>query len=93
MAGGNWLWTTTLDDERDSIPFALDTFHCSQVAVAIEVKCQRTDRALEKWRLETHAKLTTAHAALVADYEEKLAALQAAGGHRRSAAATPPPTS
>ncbi len=29
-----WLWTTTLDDERDSIPLAIDTFHCSQVAVA-----------------------------------------------------------
>ncbi|MBE8516862.1 hypothetical protein ILP97_04910 [Amycolatopsis sp. H6(2020)] len=76
MSGGTWLWTTTLDDERDSIPLAIDTFHCSQVAVAIEVKCQRTDRALEKWRLETHAKLEVAHKALVADYEEKLAALK-----------------
>ena len=80
MAGGNWLWSTTLDDERDSIPFAIDTFHCSQVAVAIEVKCQRTDRALEKWRLETHAKLMTAHAALMADYEEKLTALKMQAG-------------
>lgn len=80
MPGGDWLWTTTLDDERDSIPFAIDTFHCSQVAVAIEVKCQRTDRAMEKWRLDTHAKLSTAHAALVADYEEKLAALQLQAG-------------
>lgn len=80
MGGGNWLWTTTLDDERDSVPFALDTFHLSQVAVAIEVKCQRTDRAMEKWRLETHAKLATAQAALVADYEEKLAALQLQAG-------------
>jgi len=73
---GDWLWTTTLDDERDSIPLAIDTFHCSQVAVAIEVKCQRTDRALEKWRLKTHAKLRTAHQAQVSDYEEKLAQLK-----------------
>jgi hypothetical protein len=73
---GEWLWTTALDDERDSIPLAIDTFHCSQVAVAIEVTCQRTDRALEKWRLETHAKLSTAHRALVSDYEEKLAQLK-----------------
>lgn len=80
MGDGNWRWFTTLDDERDSIPFAIDSFHCSQVAVAIEVKCQRTDRALEKWRLETHAKLTTAHAARVADYEEKLAALKMQAG-------------
>lgn len=80
MAHANWLWTTTLDDERDSLSFAISTWHMSDVAAAIEVKCQRTDRALEKWRLETHAKLATAHAALVADYEEKLAALQMRAG-------------
>lgn len=80
LSAGEWLWTTTLDDERDSIPLALDSFHLSQVAVAVEVKCQRTDRALDKWRLETHAKLVTAHRALVADYEEKLAALKLQAG-------------
>ena len=80
VSGANWLWTTALDDERDSIPLAIDTFHCSQVAVAVEVKSQRTDRAMEKWRLETHAKLMTAHKAQVADYEEKLAALKLQAG-------------
>ncbi|MFI6539344.1 hypothetical protein ACIBHY_43290 [Nonomuraea sp. NPDC050547] len=80
LSGGTWLWTTSLDDERDSIPLAIDSFHCSQVAVAVEVKCQRTDRAMEKWRLETHAKLQTAHQAKVADYEEKLAALKIQAG-------------
>lgn len=77
---GDWLWTTNLDDERDAIPFALDSFHMSQVAVAIEVKTQRTDRALEKWRLETWAKLLTAHHAQVTAYEEKLAALKLQAG-------------
>jgi hypothetical protein len=80
MPGGDWLWTTTLDDERDSIPFGIDTFHCSQVAVAVEVKCQRTDRAFAKWQLETHAKLQTAHQAQVSDYEEKLANLKMQAG-------------
>lgn len=80
MPDGDWLWTTTLDDERDSIPLAIDTYHCSQVAVAVEVKCQRTDRAMEKWRLETHAKLKTAHQGLVADYEEKLSQLTLQAG-------------
>lgn len=80
MSDGNWMWTTTLDEERDTIPFGIDTFHCSQVAVVIEVKCVRTDRALEKWRLETHAKLQTAHKQQVADYEEKLKALQLQAG-------------
>ncbi|MEU5524886.1 hypothetical protein ABZ759_30570 [Streptomyces sp. NPDC047860] len=76
MEDGDWLWTTALDDEQNSIPVAINTFHCWDVAVAVEVKCRRTDRAMDKWRLDTHAKLTTAHQALVADYEEKLAALQ-----------------
>jgi hypothetical protein len=87
---GNWIWTTTLDGERDTVPVAIKTFHCADVAIAVEVKCQRTDRALEKWRLETHAKLETAHKALVADYEEKLAALQLQAGvaiHGRNPAA------
>jgi hypothetical protein len=75
-----WVWITSLDDERDSIPFAVDTLRVSQVAVAVEVKCQRTDRAMEKWRLETHAKLTTAYKARLSEYEEKLAALQLQAG-------------
>jgi hypothetical protein len=80
MSDGNWMWTTSLDEERDTIPFGIDTFHCSQVAVVIEVKCVRTDRAMEKWRLDTHAKLQTAHNQQVADYEEKLKALQLQAG-------------
>ncbi|MCA2225917.1 hypothetical protein [Nonomuraea aurantiaca] len=80
MPGGDRLWTTTLDDERDTVAVAIDTFHVAQVAVAVEVKVQRTDRAMDKWRLETHAKLETAHKAAVADYEEKLAALQLRAG-------------
>lgn len=75
-----WSWSTNLDNERDSIPFAVDSFKCSQIAVAIEVKCQRTDRAVEKWRLETHAKLLLAYKAQLADYEEKLALLQMQAG-------------
>ena len=77
---GDWVWSTTLSDERDSIPFAFDTMEVSYVEVAMEVKCQRTERAMLKWRLETHAKLTTAYRARLAEYEEKLAALQIQAG-------------
>jgi len=77
---GDWVWSTTLSDEQDSIPFALDTFHVSQIAAAVEVKCQRTDRAMMKWRLDTHAKLTQAYKARLSEYEEKLAALQMQAG-------------
>jgi len=75
-----WVWSTTLAEERASIPFALDTFHVSQVAVAVEVKCQRTERAMMKWRLDTHAKLTQAYKARLSEYEEKLAALEMQAG-------------
>jgi hypothetical protein len=73
-------WSVTLSDETDSIPFAMDTWKYSQIAAAVEVKCQRTDRAMLKWRLETHAKLTTAYKARLAEYEEKLAALEVQAG-------------
>ncbi|WP_347888549.1 hypothetical protein ABHF54_01785 [Nitrosomonas europaea] len=80
FVSGDWVWTMSLDDERDSIPFALDTFHVSQVAAAVKVKCQRTDRAMMKWRLETHAKLTQAYKARLSEYEEKLTALEMQAG-------------
>jgi hypothetical protein len=73
-------WTVSLHDETDSIPFALDTWKYSQVAAGVEVKCQRTDRAMMKWRLDTHAKLTTAYKARLSEYEEKLAALEVQAG-------------
>jgi hypothetical protein len=80
MGDTDWMWATSLNDEQGSIPVAIDTFRKSQVAVAVEVKCQRTDRAMEKWRLETHAKLMTAYQARLAEYEEKLAQLELQAG-------------
>lgn len=74
------VWVTNLDDERDSIPFALVTLNVAQLGVAVEVKCERTPRAMEKWQADTHAKLTTAYQARLAEYEEKLAALQLESG-------------
>ncbi len=77
---GDWVWSTTLNDETDSIPLALVTDLVGDVAVAVKIKCQRTARAMLKWRLETHAKLTTAYKARLAEYEEKIAALEVQAG-------------
>ena len=74
------VWSIALSEERDSLPFALDTLHWSQVAAAVEVKCQRTERALLKWKHETHAKLTQAYKARLSEYEEKLASLEMQAG-------------
>ena len=59
----SWVWSIALNGETDSIPWAIESFQTSQLAVAVEVKCQRTDRAMMKWRLDTHAKLTNAYKA------------------------------
>ncbi|MFD0670900.1 hypothetical protein [Cohnella sp. GCM10027633] len=76
----SWVWTTSLDDERGTVPFAADSFKVAQLAVAVEVKCQRTDRAMLKWKLDTHAKLTQAYKARQSEYEEKLAQLEMQAG-------------
>jgi hypothetical protein len=76
----SWLWSTSLDSEQGTIPWGVKTWKRANVVVAIEVKCQRTDRALQQWRLETHAKLTTAYKARLQEYEEKLAQLELQAG-------------
>ncbi|BCL71946.1 hypothetical protein TUMSATVNIG1_39130 [Vibrio nigripulchritudo] len=77
---GDWVWSTSLSNERESIPFALQTWKVSYLAAIVEVKCQRTDRALMKWKLDTHAKLTNAYKARLSEYEEKLAAAELQAG-------------
>jgi hypothetical protein len=75
-----WVWITALDGEVGTIPFVIDTFKASMIAVAVEVKCQRTERAMTKWRLDTHSKLTSAYQARLSEYEEKLSAAQLQAG-------------
>jgi len=77
---GQWVWTTSLHGETDSIAFGLNTNEVSDLAVSLEVKLQRTERAMKKWRLDTHAKLMDAYQARLAEYEEKLAALELQAG-------------
>jgi hypothetical protein len=47
------------------------------VAIAVEVICEATDRASELWQAETHAKLIQAYRARLSEYEAKLAELEA----------------
>ncbi|MEK7764371.1 MAG: hypothetical protein AAB433_22590 [Nitrospirota bacterium] len=77
---GDWVFSTTLDGERDSIPYGINSRRVADLAVVIEVKCQRTERAMEKWRLETHGKLVNAYNAKLADYEERLTAMEMQAG-------------
>ena len=79
-SGSSWVWNVPLDHERGTVAFALKTNDVSDIAVAVEIRCQRTERAMKKWRHDTHAKLTQAYRARLAEYEEKLAALEVQAG-------------
>ncbi len=80
FTSGDWMWTTGLNDETESIPFAVKTSNVGNIALTAEVKCARTSRAMKKWQLDTHAKLVDAYNAKLADYEEKLATLEMQAG-------------
>jgi hypothetical protein len=72
--------TVSMNNETGSVPFALITNRVASVGFSVEVKCKRTDRALAKWRAETHAKLTSAYRARLSEYEEKLASIEMQAG-------------
>jgi hypothetical protein len=74
------LASADMAGELGTVPVALQTWNFAQIAVAIEVKCRRTDRAMDKWRLETHGKLMLAYQARLSEYQEALAQLEAQAG-------------
>lgn len=74
--GTGWSYSYTLGNEEGTVPFAVTTFHVGHVAVAVEVTCQRTARAMDAWRLETHAAIQQGYLKLLRDYQDELAALQ-----------------
>ena len=73
---GNWLFQANMNSEAGNVPLWVKTFRASQAVVGIEVKCIRTDRALDQWRVDTWGKLRTAHQARLQEYNEALAQLQ-----------------
>jgi hypothetical protein len=72
----SWSHAYTLANEEGTVPIALETFHVDHFAVAVEISCQATARALDIWRLETHAAIQQAYLKLLRDYQDELAALQ-----------------
>lgn len=77
---GDWLWIINLNNETESVPVGFKTNDVSDIAVALEVKCQRTSRAFTKWQLETHGKIMDAYKTKLAEYEEKVAAAEIRAG-------------
>ena len=71
-----WAWSVHLSNEVGSVPVAVITDNVRVFAQAVEIDCQRTPRALDDWKLKTHAAILQAYQKQLRDYEEKLAALE-----------------
>jgi len=69
-------WDFTLDGEVAGLPVAVRTYRTSSFTLTVEVVCQRTFRATEKWQLDTHATLLQAYQQQRTAYEAKLEALR-----------------
>ena len=72
----SWHWSTNLAGVVGQLPIGLKTFRTSAYAVTVEIRCQRTDRALDKWKLKTFDAIKQQYLNLQSEYEERLAAAQ-----------------
>jgi hypothetical protein len=65
--------------EHDSLPVSVMTTGrvLASFVVNVEVTCMVTARAMDAWRLKTHAAISAAYQQQLRDYEAKLAAFQA----------------
>ncbi len=59
-----------------TITLAAKTYKTEAFTVSLAIHCQRTDIALENWKLKTHAAILQAYQKQLRDYEERLAALE-----------------
>lgn len=66
--------------EVDSVAISYSAYQMEQIALNIEVFCQRTDRAFTAWQLKVHAAITQGYQAKEQAYEEALAQAKAAAG-------------
>ncbi|WP_437676866.1 hypothetical protein [Sorangium sp. So ce131] len=73
---GGWSWSFSMNNEVGSVPMVLKSWKAGAVVTAVEILCQRTPRALDAWKLKTHAAILQAYQKQLRDYEEKLAALE-----------------
>jgi hypothetical protein len=78
QANGTTTAAVNMSGEIDQIPISCHAggATCGFTANA-EISCQRTDRALDAWRLKTHGTILQAYQQQLRDYQDKLAAFQA----------------
>lgn len=72
--GGWWI---PLSNEVSSIPISVTTFRSESYAVTFEINCVRTVRSMQAWQSRTHDAILRAYQSRLAEYEERLANLEA----------------
>lgn len=70
----DWIKTFTLTNETQEVPIAVQANHKTSWTATVEVLCQRTNDALDKWRQKTYSAIATAYLNLKSEYDEQLAA-------------------
>jgi hypothetical protein len=66
-----------LNGETSNIAISIMSIYFDLYDVSIEITCIRTAEAFQAWQLETHAAILLAYNTRLAEYEERLANLQA----------------
>ncbi len=81
--------TITIEpDVTNAISFGVAAWALTMgTSITIDLKCQRTDHALDQWRMDTYEKLYAGYISLKSLHEEKLAVLDLQG---KNAASTNP---
>ncbi len=68
-----------MNGETGEIPVTMNSFdNVLQFNFAVGINCQRTDKAYEKWQLQTHAAIMAGYQRQLADYLDKLTRYTAA---------------
>lgn len=65
---------STSSGEQGSLPVAVAAAQAGTFAVAIDVRCRRTDSLLEQWKLDTYGAITNAYQKLLSDYHDSVKA-------------------
>ena len=64
---------TTLDQQRKKIPVTILATNVEAYSIGVEIKCRRTDEAMDNWRNATYSAIMQAYLKQKADCEEKIA--------------------
>lgn len=66
-----------MQGETGTVPVAFDSYEIEAYAATVEIFCERTQHALEAWRVKTFAAITEAYVAKQTAYRQAMSALQA----------------